>query len=289
MKPFIKYQGGKTKELSLIKQLLPKQFNKVVEPFCGGAAVSFGLQKPAILCDINEHLINAYIQIKDKIEFQEVFAEICHCKTLDHDALSEKYYRARDYINHGDPDLEGGYRDPYSWATSYIIMRQLCFSGMERYNSKGEFNVPFGHYKKFSCGLNWEHMYFLQNCDIISGDFEQAFAAASQDDWIFIDPPYRDRLGYTTGDGGELHDRLVESMKKTTVPWLFVHTEDDYYMNALKDYHIIIKPHQYSQRWGKGKNHANASVSHMYVTNYENDMTLHRVANPSLQHILDSV
>ena len=78
MRPIVKYQGGKTKELSLIKQLLPKEFKAVIEPFCGGAAVSFDLQKPAILLDINEHLINAYIQIKDKIEFQEVFAEICH-------------------------------------------------------------------------------------------------------------------------------------------------------------------------------------------------------------------
>ena len=133
-------------------------------------------------------------------------------------------------------------------------------------------------------------MKMLKRCKLNNGSFESIFEDALENDWIFIDPPYLNRLGYTTGDGGEdLHERLVECMNNTSAKWLFVHTEDDYYMNALKDYHIIIKPHQYSQRWGKGKNHANASVSHMYVTNYENDMTLHRVANPSLQHILDSV
>jgi len=43
MKPIVKYQGGKSRELPLIKQMLPPQFSRVVEPFCGGAAVSFGL------------------------------------------------------------------------------------------------------------------------------------------------------------------------------------------------------------------------------------------------------
>ena len=283
MKPFVKYQGGKTKELPLIKQLLPDKFNKVIEPFCGGAAVSFALKKPAILNDVNDGLINAYNQIKDKIEFQEVFSEVCHCKTLDHNALSDKYYEARDYLN-------GDERDPYKWAVSYIIVRQLCFSGMERYNKDGKFNVPFGHYKKFSCNLNWEHMQFLQDVEILNGDFYQAFVAASNDDWIFIDPPYLNRLGYTTGDGGnDLHERLVNAMKQTTVKWLFVHTEDEYYMRALKDYHIMLKPHQYAQRWGKNRNHANAQVKHMYVTNYENSMTLHRVALGNLMHLLDGV
>ena len=288
MKPYIKYQGGKTKELSLIKQLLPKQFNKVVEPFCGGAAVSFGLQKPAILCDINEHLINAYIQIKDKIEFQEVFAEICHCKTLDHDALSEKYYRARDYINHGDPDLEGGYRDPYSWATSYIIMRQLCFSGMERYNRSGKFNVPYGHYKKFSCNLDWNHMKFLHQSgsSIFHGDFERIFDMAGKNDFIFIDPPYLDRLGYAHGND-TLHERLVSCMKKSKAKWLFIHSDNDFYRDALSDYHIFYKQFGYAQRFGKNKNHDAAQVSHMYVTNYEDDMTLHRVNNASLQTLLE--
>ena len=277
MKPIVKYQGGKTKELPLIRQMLPDQFDRVLEPFCGGGAVSFALNRPSVWGDINAALMNMYRQVKDPIMFQEVFSHVCYLKTLDHDALEKEYYESRDYIN-------GDERDPYKWAVSYITVRQLCFSGMERYNKDGKFNVPFGHYKKFSCNLNWEHMQMLRHCILNDGSFEDIFAIADENDWIFIDPPYLNRLGYTTGDGGEdLHERLVKCMNETSAKWLFVHTEDDYYMNALKDYHIMIKPHQYAQRWGKGKNHANAQVKHMYVTNYENDMTLHRVALPMLQ------
>ena len=47
MKPIVKYQGGKTKELPLIRQMLPDQFDRVLEPFCGGGAVSFALNRPS--------------------------------------------------------------------------------------------------------------------------------------------------------------------------------------------------------------------------------------------------
>ena len=58
LRPIVKYMGGKTRELPLIKQLAPTQFSRVVEPFCGGAAVSFGLGYPALMSDINRDVIN---------------------------------------------------------------------------------------------------------------------------------------------------------------------------------------------------------------------------------------
>ena len=44
MKPIIKYQGGKTRELPIIKKLAPTEFNRIIEPFAGGAAVSFAYE-----------------------------------------------------------------------------------------------------------------------------------------------------------------------------------------------------------------------------------------------------
>ena len=127
MKPIVKYQGGKTRELPLIKSLLPKTYDTVLEPFAGGAAVSFALANRCILNDMNDALINMYQQVSHPTTFHEVFSHVNWLKTLEHDDLSVEYYKARDYIN-------GGSRDPYKWAISYITVRQLCFSGMERYN-----------------------------------------------------------------------------------------------------------------------------------------------------------
>ena len=44
MKPIVKYQGGKTKELKRIVPLLP-EYTRMVEPFAGGAAVAFNQEK----------------------------------------------------------------------------------------------------------------------------------------------------------------------------------------------------------------------------------------------------
>ncbi len=283
MKPIIKYQGGKTRELPTIRGLLPDKYDTVLEPFAGGAAVSFDLGHRSILNDFNPALINMYRAIKNPIMFQEVYAHVCYLKTLEHDELEKHYYESRSYINSGQTD-------PYEWAVSYITMKQLAFSGMERYNSKGQFNVPFGHYKKFACNLHWNHMKFLGGCDIHCGDFESIFGLATKNDFIFIDPPYIDRLGYTDGDGGDdLHQRLVKCMHNTKAKWMFVHSDNDYYKKELAQYNIILKPFGYGQRFGKNKNHANASVKHMYVTNYKNNMTDHLVAVPSLQHLLEVV
>ena len=281
MKPIVKYQGGKTRELPLIKKLLPQSYDTVLEPFAGGAAVSFALGHRCILNDMNDALINMYRQVSHPTTFHEVFAHVNWLKTLEHDDLSVEYYKARDYIN-------GGSRDPYTWAISYITVRQLCFSGMERYNKAGKFNVPFGHYKKFSCNLDWNHMKFLHQSgsSIYHGDFEPIFDMATEDDFIFIDPPYLDRLGYAHGND-TLHERLVSCMKRTKAKWLFIHSDHDFYRDALSDYHIMYKNFGYAQRFGKGKNHDNAQVSHMYVTNYEDDMTMHRVSIGTLQNLIE--
>jgi len=261
MKPVIKYQGGKSKELPLIKEMLPKGFNRVVEPFCGGAAVSFGLCYPALLSDINKSVINLYQVIADSDQYPTLQRRVDEIKGYDHDMLQEEYYKARDVINTGG--------DPYTSALSFIIMRQLCFSGMERYNANGEFNVPFGHYKRFSCNLSPDHHNFLKKCDIRFTSFDDTLSSVNEGDFIFLDPPYLDRLGYSEGDGGyALHSKLYGILSTVTVPWMIIHSDHEFYREYYKDFNIIEKDFAYAQRFGKDKDHSGAKVKHLYVTNY---------------------
>ena len=262
MKPIIKYQGGKRKELPLIKKMLPRQFDRVVEPFCGGAAVAFELQIPAILNDINQMVINLY-KVLQSDSYIKVLNHINVIKTYEHDALQQAYYAARDVINNPDDHT------PEIQAVSYIIVRQLCFSGMERYNAKGEFNVPFGHYKKMSCNLTPDHHTFLSKCDIRQGSFVDLFDDVTADDFVFIDPPYLERLGYTQGDGGDiLHEELARCLKSTNAKWMIIHSDHEFYRESYRDYNIIDKDFAYAQRFGKDKDHTGAKVKHLYITNY---------------------
>jgi len=266
LKPIVKYMGGKSRELPLIKQLLPSQFSRVVEPFCGGAAVSFGLGYPALMSDINRDVINLYSVVANAELYPQLQLKVEYIKGLEHDDLEKEYYAAREAINQSWDCV-----DQLQRALSYIIVRQLCFSGMERYNAKGEFNVPFGHYKKFSCNLCPDHHNFLSKKGVFRyGSFVDLFDQINADDFVFIDPPYLERLGYTEGDGGlALHEDLLGCLKATQGKWMIIHSDHEFYRDSYKDFNIIEKDFAYAQRFGKGKDHSGSKVKHLYITNYE--------------------
>ena len=59
LKPLVKYQGGKSRELPLIKQLLPSQFTRVVEPFCGVFCILFATDSVTTVVEsLNSFLID---------------------------------------------------------------------------------------------------------------------------------------------------------------------------------------------------------------------------------------
>lgn len=68
MKPFVKYPGGKTRELKYILPSLPDHINDYYEPFVGGGAVFFEIKHlvngNCHLNDKSEDLFNLYTQIK---------------------------------------------------------------------------------------------------------------------------------------------------------------------------------------------------------------------------------
>ena len=65
MNSIIKWPGGKTREIDKIKDLIPKNFNRYVEPFFGGGALYFHLMpKAAAINDISESLVGFYRLVK---------------------------------------------------------------------------------------------------------------------------------------------------------------------------------------------------------------------------------
>ena len=62
IKPLLKWTGGKYREFQFFKHLIPKSFERYIEPFCGGAGVFFALQpeNEAHLNDKSSDLIEFY-------------------------------------------------------------------------------------------------------------------------------------------------------------------------------------------------------------------------------------
>ena len=67
LKPFLKWPGGKTKELKVIIPNLPEKINNYYEPFIGGGAVYFAVTaKQYFINDKSKDLIDLYQNIKSE-------------------------------------------------------------------------------------------------------------------------------------------------------------------------------------------------------------------------------
>ena len=260
MKPIFKYSGGKSREAKLITSLAPFAFDRVIEPFAGSGAIAFHLEKPCILGDTRLNNVATLRAVRDN--FEEVNSYIEHIRTLNIEDREKEYYIQRDDNFEVEDDI--------SIAKRWILLRQQCFSGMDRIGKKGKFNVPFGWYKSFTCNLNINHSKFLKNSELLLQGYEDTFDLVKKDDFVFLDPPYYKRNSEYGGDYDDnaiFHAEIADKFRKTIGKAMMVHIDCPLYRDLYKDYNIIDKPYTYSQNF-KGREAKDNKVKHLYITNY---------------------
>ena len=73
MKPYLKWAGGKRTIAPAMKKLYENSgCTRFVEPYCGALSIALGVNpKSARLSDINQHLINLHIHVRDEPEFNQ--------------------------------------------------------------------------------------------------------------------------------------------------------------------------------------------------------------------------
>ena len=200
-KPFIKWAGGKTQLLTEIDNEIPNfikqnQFT-YIEPFVGAGAVFFWIiQKypninEAVINDINPDLMNTYQIIKENVEkliqLLKIWENEFHSLENNINEKKEYYYSKRKLFNKRKSDN-------VTQAALFIFLNRTCFNGLYRVNSKNEFNVPIGSYKKpMIC--DEENLRavneVLQNVTILCGDFEKTLKYAENITLFYLDPPYK--------------------------------------------------------------------------------------------------
>jgi len=184
--PFIKWAGGKTQLLESILPRLPDRIRTYYEPFIGGGAVFFALCRAgrihdAVLGDMNHELIGTYRAVRDQPELLIEALEALQPAATD----SDRFYEIRAQ----DPsDL-----DDVERAARFIYLNKTCFNGLYRVNRSGQFNVPFGRYKRPKV-VDAETLRAasdaLARADLVVRDFEHTVARASRGDAVYFDPPY---------------------------------------------------------------------------------------------------
>jgi DNA adenine methylase len=199
LKPLFKWTGGKRREIPQFEAHLPAFVTDgseytFVEPFVGAGAVFWHLGCPrSVINDYDGDVINFYrhVATQDERFLREVetVAALFDVNPPDRDAQAAAFYRLRDL------DRNGGLATVPDWqrAARFFVVNQLAFSGMRRFNSNGEFNVPFGHYKNFNASAlrSRRHVDLLKATTILHGDYAQVVRDHDKPEtFMFIDPPY---------------------------------------------------------------------------------------------------
>ncbi|MDU7099916.1 MAG: Dam family site-specific DNA-(adenine-N6)-methyltransferase, partial [Enterobacter sp.] len=120
-----------------IKKHLPEG-ECLIEPFVGAGSVFLNTDfSRYILADINSDLISLYNIVK--LRTDEYVAEARKLFTPENNN-PDVYYQFRAEFNQS--------QDPFRRALLFLYLNRHGYNGLCRYNLRGEFNVPFGRYKR---------------------------------------------------------------------------------------------------------------------------------------------
>ena len=287
MDPIIKYCGGKRREIKYFAKYFPDSFGTdsgtYYEPFFGGGAVFFklmpkwGVTKNAFLSDANRQLIDFYKDFSKhytrvRRELEALAAEFRLNQT---EYVLEKTINPNEHVVNRNENkyyllrraLNGSWHCDYSSATIYYYINRLAYAGLTRFNSKGEFNAPFGHYKKFSIeNADLAHAQLLQQAELKCCKYQAAFNRMTEKDFAFLDPPYDGVFSnYGTEFGEKEHRELAQDFRNLSGKALMVIGKtpltEELYRGLIKD--------EYGVKYAIDiKNRMPRNNGHLIVTNY---------------------
>lgn len=284
MKPMIKYRGGKSKEIPYIRRHLPRFTGRYIEPFFGGGALFFFLEpRQSIVNDVNSKLIdfyrgvrNDYTNLRKELDGIEMLyagnrkdfesLKVIHPDERVEDKNEELYYRLRGMFN-GTVDKE------YSDALLYYYINKTAYSGMIRYNARGEFNVPFGRYKHFNTkSVTLSHSKLLQQAELFNLDYSDIFNMCREDDFVFLDPPYDcvfsdyGNEDYKDGFNEGNHKKLAKDFVNLPCKALMVIGRTPLTAELYKGYIVD----EYEKNYAVNiRNRFKSSARHIVVANYK--------------------
>ena len=204
-RPFVKWAGGKRAIVPEIAHRLPESIRTYWEPFLGGGAVFFALDRrigTAQLSDVNAELALTYQMVRTRADrLIEVLNE--------HARLHSKAHYLK--VRKMDENLNSVER-----AARFIYLNKTCFNGLYRVNKSGRFNVPMGRYKNPAI-CDEDNLRaaseVLQKATVRIGDFTRI--QPTKGDFIYADPPYDgtftgyDSIGFTADDQRRLRDAAL--------------------------------------------------------------------------------
>ena len=195
------YTGGKYKLLHQIEPLFPEDINLFVDLFTGGGNIAVNVKANKIVAnDCEENIIGIYKTFQGYDNVDELIGQIeeiikTYGLTIDDTEAYNKFRKDYNCLR----TSQGDYSPLSSYNINILLYVLICyyFNHQYRFNSKGEFNMPFGKERsqwnenmknnliKFHQRIKEKDIVFLNK------DFRQLKVdKLGNDDFVYCDPPY---------------------------------------------------------------------------------------------------
>lgn len=182
IRPFVRWAGGKSRLLPRILPHVPIRIENYFEPFLGGGAVFLAVSDRiagrAFLADLNEHLVAAWVAMRDHQDELKPLLE-----WYQEQDSKDFYYEVR---ANSPVDL-------IERAARFLYLNGVSWNHLWRENSKtGAMNVPWGDrsFRGFDSSTYESLRSVLDRAVVRAADFREVLAGAERGDFVYLDPPY---------------------------------------------------------------------------------------------------
>ncbi len=227
---YLDFSNNNTNELNA-KNWITKFIFKHSKKFNGMLVSNFNTNLENFIRELNKNFVNKTKRMK-KIESEK--GKLPKQDILDNieSAFKSAFYM---HFRHLYNNIKNYNIEKSKGVALFFFIRNFAYSGMFRYNKKGEFNVPYGGigYNRKNLSKKLEYLQseslrnHLEKTNINNLDFEDFFIKTKpkKDDFIFLDPPYDSEFStyakneFTKDDQSRLANYLINNCE---TKWLMV-------------------------------------------------------------------
>ncbi|WP_105574379.1 DNA adenine methylase [Cronobacter sakazakii] len=218
----LKWVGSKVRIMPHLRDHLPEG-KRLVEPFAGSCAVMMNTDYDEyLIADLNPDLVNLY---KVMMYYTDAFLNELDLMFStgalgDLESRAVYYYAIREAFNLSEKALGS---ESVEAAVRFMYLNRHGFNGLCRYNRRGQFNVPFGKYKKNYFPLKEVRAFAekAKRATFITAHYSETLALVRAGDVVYCDPPYLTESGNFTSytESGFSHldqGRLARKLRRLT-------------------------------------------------------------------------
>lgn len=273
MKSPLRYPGGKSRLIKILKDLVPENYIEYRELFVGGGSFFFHEKethpsKKFWINDLYEPLINFWVRIRDEPE--PVIKKIVYYKHLFEDGKDLFFYLRENYDNLNQTDK----------AAAFFVFNRITFSGTT--DSGGYSNESFHkRFTKSSIERLEKIIPQLKDVKITNENYKDIINDDGEKVFLFLDPPYYSATkSGLYGKKGNLHknfnhEEFAKIIKTCKHDYLITYDNCDYIKNLFSFANITPVTFAYGMK--NSGIISNQIGNEILISNYLNKDNVNRV------------